>query len=194
MSYNAGIPNPQDKISQSQPLIRTNFNQLNSIFSHDHVEYTDATVNKRGMHRKVTYQAPLGVDPNVTITDVASLYTKKPSLVELFFQRGPLAADVVQMTGLNIIDSGTDGMGGGYQTVKSPFGLTFIFGFALSASGGRTLTLSGTTIFSPSLFVALASCFGGGAVQVSITPTVGTNQVNVNTGALAPLRWMVIQP
>lgn len=75
MSYDPGIPNPQDKISQSQPKLRVNFNQLNAIFSIDHVEYNNASIQKRGFHRKVTYEAPI-TDPNISITDVATLYTK----------------------------------------------------------------------------------------------------------------------
>jgi hypothetical protein len=63
-----------------------------------------------------------------------------------------------------------------------------------AATGSRTITLSGTTVFSASLYTALATCFGGGAVAVSFTPSVGTNQANINTAANAPAKWLVIQP
>lgn len=158
------------------------------------MEYNDPAVNKRGFHKKVTYQGPLAVDPNISITDAASLYTKKPSAVELFFQRGPLAANVVQLTGLTIIDSGNDGLGGTYQTIQAPFGIKFIMGQVNAASGSRTITLSGTTVFAFSMFTHLATCFGGGAVAVSFSPGPGTNQANINTAANVGAKWLVIQP
>ena len=97
-TYNDNIPQPNDPISQSQPPILVNFNQLNSIFGVDHVRYDNATQSQRGRHLKVTFSAPLGADPNLA-SPLASLYTKTVSgASQLFFQNGPNPGDVVQLT------------------------------------------------------------------------------------------------
>lgn len=53
MTYNPNIPQAADIISNSQPELLSNFQQLDAQFSTDHVAFSATTNN--GFHKKVTY-------------------------------------------------------------------------------------------------------------------------------------------
>ena len=75
MTYNPNIPNPGDNISDSQPQIKINFQQLENIFGNDHFPWDYATAAQRGQHQQVNFPVPLVVDPS-TNTNRGTLYTK----------------------------------------------------------------------------------------------------------------------
>lgn len=65
MTYTPGIPNSTDNISVSQGQIKTNFQQLDSIFDNDHYKWDDATSGGayRGYHRQVYFPVASASDP-----------------------------------------------------------------------------------------------------------------------------------
>lgn len=73
MTYNPGIPNANDLISDSQAQILTNFGQLNTIFGIDHVTL-NPSVATSGMHQFVTVSTT-SADPVLTFPQ-SRLYTK----------------------------------------------------------------------------------------------------------------------
>lgn len=62
MTYNPLIPQPTDDMSDSQGDLLTNFGQLNTVYSEDHVAF-DASADK-GKHKKVSFVSQ-GNDPDV---------------------------------------------------------------------------------------------------------------------------------
>ena len=138
MSYNAGIPQPTDTLSNSQPSILTNFSQLDALFGVDHVKYSDPTIANRGRHLKVTFNG-VAADPGLA-SPIASLYTKTVSgKSQLFFQNDTLAANIVQLTELPITQWTNGGSAGGTlsnYTIDTPWGMRIYVGKTNSKSGG----------------------------------------------------------
>lgn len=103
MTYTPNIPNAPDNISDSQSQIKTNFQQLNTIFGQDHYAFDDATASKRGFHKQITFPAPLAVDPP-TSTSRGSFYTKADvndtpnARPQLYYQNTNGANNVRQIT------------------------------------------------------------------------------------------------
>lgn len=52
MTYTPSTPNPPDIVSETQPLIKSNFEVVNTIFDNNHFNFTAASDN--GKHRQVT--------------------------------------------------------------------------------------------------------------------------------------------
>lgn len=69
MTYNPSIPQSSDDPSVSQAQLLTNFGQINTAISRDHVTLTDATNN--GLHKKVTFNEIQGADPGETYPKTA---------------------------------------------------------------------------------------------------------------------------
>jgi hypothetical protein len=65
MTYTPGIPNATDNISVSQGQVKTNFQQLETIFNNDHYTWDDATSGGafRGFQRQISFPAALVSDP-----------------------------------------------------------------------------------------------------------------------------------
>ena len=136
MTFNANIPQPADQISQSQSPLLINNQQLNALFSVDHVSYTFATLPSRGRHNKITFDNFLGADPGFA-APISSLYTKKPAAtVELFFQNA--LANIVQLTGLPATVWANGGTAGGAinYTIDTPWGIRIYCGETASRAGG----------------------------------------------------------
>ena len=110
MTYNAGIPQPTDLISNSQAQILANFAQINSQFGGttpttggDHDGFNNGSGNGTGMHNQVTFKANVSA-PSLTrnsVAGVAGLYSNLVNLgsasgAGLFFQN---ATQNIQMTG-----------------------------------------------------------------------------------------------
>lgn len=53
MAFNPNIPNPKDKLSASQPVLRSNNQDLDTTFGIDHYPFSDGTANN-GTHKYVT--------------------------------------------------------------------------------------------------------------------------------------------
>ena len=53
MTFNPNIPQPNDELSASQPVLLSNNTELDNAFEVDHYKFSDATTNK-GKHREIT--------------------------------------------------------------------------------------------------------------------------------------------
>lgn len=94
MTYNPGIPQPNDKFPKSQVDILANFGQANTAFGIDHVNF--ATALNQGKHNKVTF---LTVGPPGSLAGEFVVYQKiAGGLPNLFFQRNNLAPEI-RLTG-----------------------------------------------------------------------------------------------
>lgn len=96
MTYNPNIPQATDIISQSQPLILTNFSQLNTVFMVDHVEYDNATAGDRGKHTSSTY-VEQAVAPATGAAEEA-LYSAAIGGTTRIFVRPPSSGAAYQLT------------------------------------------------------------------------------------------------
>ena len=74
MSYNPSIPQPDDLISVSQGEIQTNFSELNTVFTQDHVEYDNATTADRGKHKQSTYTELVNPDEPTTVANESTIW------------------------------------------------------------------------------------------------------------------------
>ncbi len=187
-TYNPNIPQPTDQISLSQPQILTNFSQLNVLYSNDHVAWNATNTNSRGQHIKITFNAPLSMDPNQVAT-IASLYTKTVTNTELFFQNGNTSANVFQLTNL-VPTSGNDGNSGTYSVFVSPWGLKYFYGKTASINGTKFLTLSGS-IFGSTIYTGQATSTGG-SVSCGISITASSNSFAIITSGNIQVYWMVV--
>jgi len=135
MSYTPGIPLATDDPSVSQGQIKTNFEQLNTIFDIDHVAYDNATAADRGEHNRITLVNVIA-DPNQT-TPKSSIYLKTiAASSELFFQNDALAADVRQISGIVPSTSAT-GLGQ-LNAVKDISGVIHTWGRLIIPPGTST--------------------------------------------------------
>ncbi|HAM53730.1 MAG TPA: hypothetical protein DCP92_24690 [Nitrospiraceae bacterium] len=101
ISYNTGIPAGPHNPSADQPLMLVNTNAINQYVAVDHVAFNVSGSAVSGQHKQVTFNAPLGSDPNLA-TPIGSLYTKASlttSTSDLYWQNGALAANVARLTG-----------------------------------------------------------------------------------------------
>jgi hypothetical protein len=93
MTYTPDTPLPTDLPSYSQGIFRTNFNELNTIFSENHFTFNDATVAKRGKHNFVTLPVRAGDPGGLGATEIA-LFCENLSIgdpatpTELVMKRG----------------------------------------------------------------------------------------------------------
>lgn len=96
MSFNPSIPQPGDFLSDSQGDLLINFDQLNTIFSQDHVAFNAAADN--GKHKKVTFVSQ-ATDPDSTENEYV-LYAKEDGTdTEIYSRReGEGTANIRQMT------------------------------------------------------------------------------------------------
>lgn len=101
MTYTPGIPNSPDNISVSQGQIKTNFQQLETIFDNDHYTWDDATFGGayRGYHRQVYFPLPSVGDP--ALGGLSSVFYSKIdpndtlARIQLYFEN---ASTISQMT------------------------------------------------------------------------------------------------
>lgn len=70
MTYNPNIPQANDRIADSQPVILQNFQSLNTIYGTDHYPYDDASTNAT-KHKHITLPDQ-AVAPGVLPTPAAS--------------------------------------------------------------------------------------------------------------------------
>jgi len=85
MTYNPNIPNASDILSVSQGQLKTNFQQVNTIFSKNHVTFNNATTADRGKHTSVQFQRRSSA-PSLDANDGA-FYTKNSSGTNVFWKR-----------------------------------------------------------------------------------------------------------
>lgn len=137
MTFNPSIPQATDRPSDSQSQILNNFTALNNIFNQEHVTFNAATDN--GEHKKITMNAPLGADPNLS-DPKASLYTKTVAGdSELFFEKFDNVATanlVRQLTNLTIVTAG------GNFGVTTPWGIVINWGTVVLTTAGTAVTFA----------------------------------------------------
>ncbi len=191
--YNPSIPAATDIPADSQGQIQSNFTKLNTDFQVDHTAF-DASSNP-GQHKKVTIQNVVG-DPNLA-SPIASIYTKTiNSLSELFFQNNTTAADVVQLTGLELQSpdfTNTGTAGGTGNWFDTPWGFRFSFGQADAFSA------NGTIIFPfgwQTAFVRQATSRGAGnaigVVDGFTTTTITNDTITLNSPNSIGVNWFFI--
>lgn len=188
MVYKNNIPQSTDKLSQSQPDLLGNFQELDASFGVDHTSFSVGT--NVGYHKQITFQDVLGADPNQT-APISSLYSKGSSQ-NLFYQYDSGSSDLFQLTGDLPSETGNDAFAGNYTLFFLPWNMKLFMGATASHSGSRNYTLSGTTGFGSTIYTSQCTTYGGGAVAVSFSPNGSAKTFNITTGAAIPTRWMVI--
>jgi hypothetical protein len=107
MTYNPNIPQATDLISNSQPQILANFNQLNVQFGVDHQAFNTGSGNGDGTHKQITFDnAPTEPTPSGTISNIFPLLVG--SNQELFFKNASTeynGAGKVQLTGASVLNT-----------------------------------------------------------------------------------------
>lgn len=168
MTYSTTIPGPNDDPSDSQGQLLTNFSQLNTQFTVDHINLTSATDN--GEHRKITLNNVIGahaapVDPKSLIFSDAVA-----AISELFFEN---ANGQEQLTNLTITSTGTR------RHIVTPWGIHFDFGTAPANTNGTAITFQ--TAFPNNVFMLVQ----GVQANVAAAPRTVTYSVLAVTGFTA---------
>jgi hypothetical protein len=83
MTFDPSTPQANQRISDSQPIIQTNFAQTNTVFGVDHITFTAAS--NRGWHNQSTYPEQAVVP--AAGADRGEVYTKdKAGITELYYR------------------------------------------------------------------------------------------------------------
>jgi len=117
-TYNPNIPQPGDLISNSQPQILGNFDQLNTQFGIDHVAFNTGSGNGTGYHKVISIPVvqgsapalPSGASPGIMYTKTAQgasqLFWRNANDEQQITQEVPLRASIV-FTGATGVHLGT---------------------------------------------------------------------------------------
>lgn len=180
MTYNPNIPQATDIISQSQPLILTNFSQLNTVFMVDHVEYDNATAGDRGKHTSSTY-VEQAVAPATGASEEA-LYSAAIGGTTRIFVRPPSSGAQYQLT----------------ATPPSPgvTGYSYLPGGILIQWGGQSSTGPNPVVF-PIAFSTVYQIVGITNANDRAFAVTTLNNNNFTFSVLNPLpavtiRWVAI--
>lgn len=161
MAYTKNIPNGGDLVSSSQPIIKDNFNAIDSGsstpdtagdygFSRNHVTLTNTT--NGGLHHLVDFYQDIATP--ATLAGTASLYTKTISgLSQLFFANTPGSPVEMQLSGGSATIAATG-------KVVFPNGLTLIWGSGSAVSSGFTVKNFGLSGFANNCFVIFGNADG----------------------------------
>lgn len=84
MVYTPNIPNASDFIDESQPIIKANFQQLDTSFGLNHYSFSDGTANN-GKHKYAVFPEQT-VDGPTAVNEV-SVYSKEYNTVASLFLR-----------------------------------------------------------------------------------------------------------
>jgi len=190
IAYNTGIPAANNNPSTDQPNMLINTNSINTWVAVDHIGFNVGGSQVSGQHAQVTYNAPLGANPNQT-SPIASLYTKTDSgATQLFFQNDNGASFVRQMsfaTPTNLVNGGTAG-GTLYKIPLGFLGITIYAGETASFSGTRTVIFSTpfTTIISSSVSAQTAGA------NVTVTAIQNNASLTIGTSGAVAVNWIAI--
>ncbi len=177
MTFQPNKPQATDLLSQSWKDLQDNFSQSNIAMGIDHIAFDGGA--SKGEHKKVTFNNVLGADPGLALPK-SSLYTKGAT-PELFFQLGPLATDVRQLTDLIVVTvplpHGT--AAGVLQYIDTPWKLRYFWCRTGNIGGGSTATIilpagSGTILFQQTSSATAAGMSACGGQFAGLTITVGT--------------------
>lgn len=100
MTYTPGIPLANDYIDQSQPVLKDNFDALDSVFDVDHYKFSDATANL-GKHKTVTTPAESSHVSTAANEPVLYAYQDIAALGVLQYSRGGSDAVPTPVTSLH---------------------------------------------------------------------------------------------
>lgn len=195
MTYNPLIPQPTDLLSNSQPQILTNFGQLNTQFSVDHIGFNTGSSNGDGTHKKITFDNATSPTPTPSGT-VSNLY---PALVsgeqEVIWKN---ATHTTQITsgGLPIWKGGTIGTSGvatattgGNDSVGSlnlPNGIQFRWGNGFLTSGG---SVTFTPAFTTFCFNIQITRVNSGTSPVNVVQSFTNTGFTINTSSSGSVRF-----
>ncbi len=158
MAYQNNIPQPTDRLKDSQQDILDNFAEIQTLIMRNHVNF-GATGEGRHTFVEFPTAVPTGVT-NVNTPEVA-LYSNvgtTSTVPELFFQRNNLGAN----TGYAF----TEGLNANTGYTRLPSGLLVKWGTSSSSVGDFDLTYNpaGTPAFTGTPFVCyVTSTFVGGS-------------------------------
>lgn len=85
MTFNPNVPQPNDKLAASQPVLLQNNQQLDAVFDVDHYKFSDGTSN-RGFHKTVT--SPNAAIPTTTVNPKLYGHEVTSNVGTLQFSRG----------------------------------------------------------------------------------------------------------
>lgn len=114
MTFDPAIPQPNDRLSESQQDLLENFQQLNTVFGVNHVAFNDNSSNK-GKHKFVTYieQAsdPTGSDQQMTVFAKdqggdTELYAVTPTTTFQMTKDGSLYTGLIPFAAVNFNSTG----------------------------------------------------------------------------------------
>lgn len=174
MTYNPNIPNATDNIATSQPQLKTNFQQLKSIFNNDHYTWDFATSASRGFHKQVSFPSNLVADPAIGSFE-SILYPKADpkdtsARSQLFFENQTASGKVFQITN-RFIDSSETGflmLPNGTDTNKS---IIMMWGkVASGAVGDNPVTFPSMANYVGSPIGFPTACF-----NIQVTPISSNN-------------------
>ena len=181
MTFNPNIPQGNQTISSTTNGIQTNFSQSNTAFGIDHTPFNVPA--NQGMHKQVTFQNVLSVNPNQA-TPIATLYTKvspSTSTSDLYYQNGALSANVVQVTGGGITTAAWCQFNGATTTINASYNIA-----SLVKNSTANYTINFTRNFSSSSYAVVATGTkttvpSFAVVPIQITRAVGSCVLNFGT-------------
>lgn len=186
MAYN-DTPLPTETPSQSQPLIRQNFQQIATSWNADHISLSSGA--NVGFSNKTTYVSQISDPGSVGSADVVYAKTIN-SIVELFVTRDGSPSPIQ-------LSSGTVVSGGNGQTFL-PGAIQIKWGQKPTGATGTSIPVSyitqGLTNFPNATLVAFVIGNGNGRIYniSAASPTGFTVNANTSLGAGDAFYWLAI--
>lgn len=175
MTYQPNVPQGTDPILQSQGQIRPNYQEINKVFSKNHVGINE---DLKGMHSVLTMRDQTG-DPATTATQIA-LYNKLVSTIPNLFYAPNNSQTPIQLTypSLNTTQSSNDK----YSFVAGPF--VVYMGKKSAVTNNQLVTLLPiTTLIYVGLTAVNVTNFGLGS-SVPIPTNIAANSFNISIGTI----------
>lgn len=186
MSFTPNIPADGQSLGNSKPMVRNNFNVINSSFAINHIDFNSLGAGK---HKFVQMPAQ-GSDPGTALADIA-LYNK------LGATAGTAATNCLFLQPQN---SGTAYQVSNIAPLQGAFGYSWLPGGMLIQWGNTTIAGATTNVvFTAGGGVAFTTIYTVVAIPsqtdrksaVTTTSTTGFTFVMENTGA-GVIRWIAI--
>lgn len=184
MSYNPIIPQPTDRISQSQSQILENFTQLNNQFGLEHTAFDSGS--DQGKHKAVRLLNQ-GGDP-VTGGAEGGLYTKMPVATSELYYRYQSNGNVQQATNRNSIFGAcfamvrVTGNSSGYTIAGTPINVTSVTN-PLAVQVQINFTNNAPSLDYMVIFSAISQAALAAPYMVGIVRNVGNALITLNNVA-----------
>lgn len=183
MTYQPNVPQATDPILQSQGQIRPDFQEINRVFSNNHVGINE---DFKGQHNVLTMRPQVG-DPTTSATQIA-LYNKLVSTLPNLFYMPNNAQTPIQLTypSLNTSPTSLDQ----YSFVAGPF-VVYMGKKTAIADGQLVVLLPATTLIYVGLTSVNVTGLGlssdvpipmnivGNSFNIQINPSLGSANVDV---------------